>query len=175
LNSTPHLNQNEFTRYKIVAYVKDEGFNLNIMITTLKSVVSCDVFSLKNIMTTTLKSVVSCDVFSLENIMTTTLKSVVSCDVFSLENIMTTTLKSIVSCDVFSLEKEIQGTCFGHAFFKACQYVIVYEKVRKGLRYVCTEVAQRDLQKCIVWSKISGKSWQEWNKANVNSNLPQGN
>jgi len=32
---------------KIVAYVKDEGFNLNIMITNLKSVVSCDVLSLE--------------------------------------------------------------------------------------------------------------------------------
>jgi hypothetical protein len=53
-------------KQKIVAYVKDEGFNLNIMTTTLKSIVSCDVFSLENIMITTLKSVVSCDVFSLE-------------------------------------------------------------------------------------------------------------
>jgi hypothetical protein len=90
-------------KQKIVAYVKDEGFNLNIM--------------------------------------TTTLKSIVSCDVFSLENIMITTLKSVVSCDVFSLEKKIQGACFGHAFSKACQYVIAYEKVRKGLRYVSTKVA----------------------------------
>ncbi len=35
-------------------------------------------------------------------------------------NIMTTTFKSIVSYDVFSLEKIIQGTWFGHAFFKTC-------------------------------------------------------
>jgi hypothetical protein len=54
---------------------------------------------------------------------------------------MITTLKSVVSCDVFSLEKKIQGACFGHAFSKACQYVIAYEKVRKGLRYVSTKVA----------------------------------
>jgi hypothetical protein len=36
-------------KQKIVAYVKDEGFNLNIMTTTLKSVVSCDMFSLETL------------------------------------------------------------------------------------------------------------------------------
>jgi hypothetical protein len=34
-------------RKKIVAYVKDEGFNLNIMVVALKLVVICDVLSLK--------------------------------------------------------------------------------------------------------------------------------
>jgi hypothetical protein len=34
-------------RKKIVAYVKDERFNLNIMIVTLKLVVICDVLGLK--------------------------------------------------------------------------------------------------------------------------------
>jgi hypothetical protein len=42
-------------------------------------------------------------------------------------------------CSVW--KKKIQGACFGHAFSKACQYVIAYEKVRKGLRYVSTKVA----------------------------------
>jgi hypothetical protein len=55
------LLDNYALRRKIISYVKDEGFNLNIM---------------------------------------------------------TTTLKSIVSCDMLGLE----GICFGHAFFKACQY-----------------------------------------------------
>jgi hypothetical protein len=32
---------------KIIAYVKDEGFNLNIVTTTLKSIVSCDVLGLE--------------------------------------------------------------------------------------------------------------------------------
>ncbi len=31
---------------KIIAYVKDEGSNLNIVITTLKSIISCDVLGL---------------------------------------------------------------------------------------------------------------------------------
>jgi hypothetical protein len=32
---------------KIIAYVKDEGFNFNAMIVTLKSNVSCESFGLK--------------------------------------------------------------------------------------------------------------------------------
>jgi hypothetical protein len=36
-------------RKKIVAYVKDEGFNLNIMTVTIKLIVICDVLGLKKI------------------------------------------------------------------------------------------------------------------------------
>jgi hypothetical protein len=35
-------------------------------------------------------------------------------------NIMIPTLKSIVSCDILGLTESFQGSCFGHAFFKAC-------------------------------------------------------
>jgi hypothetical protein len=42
-------------------------------------------------------------------------------------NAMTTTLKSMVNCEVLGIEESFQGTCFGHAFFKACQYGIVKE------------------------------------------------
>jgi uncharacterized membrane protein (DUF441 family) len=34
-------------RKKIIAYVKDKGFNINVMIITLKLVVSCESFSLE--------------------------------------------------------------------------------------------------------------------------------
>jgi len=64
-------------------------------------------------------------------------------------NIMTTTLKSIVSCDLLGLEESFQGTCFGDAFSKACQYVTTKEKVCKDLQYVLIKLDQRDLQKCI--------------------------
>jgi len=40
------LNTYELRR-KIVVYVKDEGFNLNIMTTTVKLVLSCDVMGLE--------------------------------------------------------------------------------------------------------------------------------
>jgi hypothetical protein len=33
-------------RNKIIAYVKDEGSNLNIMIIVLKSIVKCEIFGL---------------------------------------------------------------------------------------------------------------------------------
>jgi hypothetical protein len=34
----------------------------------------------------------------------------------------------MVNCELSSLEVSFQGTRFGHAFFKACQYEIVKEK-----------------------------------------------
>jgi hypothetical protein len=46
---------------------------------------------------------------------------------------LTVALKSIVSCDVLGLEENFQGTCFGHAFSKACQYATTNEKVCKDL------------------------------------------
>ncbi len=51
-------------------------------------------------------------------------------------NTMSTTLKSIVSCDILGLEESFQGTCFGHAFSKACRHAITKEKICKNLRYV---------------------------------------
>jgi hypothetical protein len=35
-------------------------------------------------------------------------------------NTMTIVFKSIISYDIFGLEESFHGTCFGHAFFKAC-------------------------------------------------------
>jgi hypothetical protein len=37
-------------------------------------------------------------------------------------NMMTLTLKFVMNCELVGLEESFQGTCFGHAFFKACQY-----------------------------------------------------
>jgi hypothetical protein len=36
-------------------------------------------------------------------------------------NAMTKTLKFVVNCEVLGMAKSFQGTCFGHAFSKACQ------------------------------------------------------
>jgi hypothetical protein len=41
------LLDNYALRIKIIAYVKDEGSNMNIMTTTLKSIVSCDMLGLE--------------------------------------------------------------------------------------------------------------------------------
>jgi len=39
-------------------------------------------------------------------------------------NVMTTALKAIVNYESFGLEESFKGTCFGHAFSKACHYGI---------------------------------------------------
>jgi hypothetical protein len=70
--------------------------------------------------------------------------------------IMTTILKSIVSCDMLGLEEIFQGTCFGHAFSKACQYATTKEKNCKDLQYMLIKFSQGNLQKCITWSKKIG-------------------
>jgi hypothetical protein len=46
---------------------------------------------------------------------------------------MITTLKSYVKCEVLGLDESFQGTCFGHIFLKACEYVTTNEKVFKNL------------------------------------------
>jgi hypothetical protein len=43
------LLDNYALRRRIIAYVKDEGSNFNIMIITLKSIVSCDMLGLEEI------------------------------------------------------------------------------------------------------------------------------
>jgi hypothetical protein len=66
-------------------------------------------------------------------------------------NAMTTTLKSFVKCEILGLDESFLGTCFGHAFPKACQYVITNEKVCKNLRFNSIKFAQLDRLRCITW------------------------
>ncbi len=56
-------------------------------------------------------------------------------------NAMAFACKSIVWCEVLSLDESFIGTCFGHAFLKACKYVIIDEKVYKNLRFVFIKFA----------------------------------
>jgi hypothetical protein len=72
----------------------------------------------------------------------------------------------------FKFDKKIQGSYFGLAFSKACQYALIDEIFCKGLKYVFVKTAQSNLQKCITWLKKSGKGRQEWNKAYANLNIP---
>jgi hypothetical protein len=51
-------------------------------------------------------------------------------------------LKFVVNCESFSLEENVQGTCFRHAFSKACQYGVVEEKVCRNLKYVSIKSTQ---------------------------------
>jgi hypothetical protein len=46
-------------------------------------------------------------------------------------NVMTTIVKIVVDCEVLGMEDKFQSTCFGHAFFKACQYGTIKKKFVK--------------------------------------------
>jgi hypothetical protein len=54
---------------------------------------------------------------------------------------MTPTLKYVVSCDIKYI-KSFQGSCFSHAFSKACQYASTDENLYKDLKYVSVITTQ---------------------------------
>jgi len=68
-------------------------------------------------------------------------------------NAMTSVLKSIVNCEFLGIGKSFQGTCFGHAFSKACQYGTIEEKVYKKLKYVSIKSTQANLQKKFIFDR----------------------
>ncbi len=86
---------------------------------------------------------------------------------------MTIDFKSVVNCNILRLQESFQGSYFGYAFSKACQYATTNEKVCKGLKYESIKTTQYDLQKCITQLKQSSKSRQEQNKACVDLNFPK--
>jgi len=51
-------------------------------------------------------------------------------------NAMTIVLIFVVNCEVLGMEESFQGTCFGHALSKACQYGIVEEFFSKNLKHI---------------------------------------
>ncbi len=51
-------------------------------------------------------------------------------------NAITTTIKYMMNCEVLGMEESFLSTCFGHAFFKTCQYGIVEKKVCKNLNHI---------------------------------------
>jgi hypothetical protein len=55
--------------------------------------------------------------------------------------------KIIVCCEALGVVESFRSTCFGHAFFKACQYATTKETMCKDLTYVSI------LHKCITWPK----------------------
>ncbi len=75
---------------------------------------------------------------------------------------MAATLYSIINYEPLKILKVQEGTCFGHAMSKACQYATNDEKVYVGLRNVNVKEVQSGLQKTITWTKKFGKWKQEW-------------
>ncbi len=51
-------------------------------------------------------------------------------------NIMIIALKSIMKCVAIGLDENIQSTCFGRVFSKACQYVITNNFFCKNFEFV---------------------------------------
>ena len=82
---------------------------------------------------------------------------------------MTNALKSVVSCEALQVVVAFEGTSFGHAMSKACQYATTNDKVGCGMKDVSIKHAQAAIHKCITWPKKSGKGRQEWNRACLDS------
>jgi len=74
-------------------------------------------------------------------------------------------LKIVVNCDVLKLEESFNGTHFGCAFSKTCQYVTIEEKICKDLKFVSIKLVEFNIHKCITWFQIFGKGGQKWSKA----------
>jgi len=58
---------------------------------------------------------------------------------------ITIAMTSIVRCEVLCLNEGFQGTYFGHAFSKICQYTTTNEKDCKNFIFVSIKFAQLDL------------------------------
>jgi len=65
-----------------------------------------------------------------------------------------------VNCEIFGMEESFQGTYFGHAFSKACQYGTIEKNIYKILKHISIKSIEFDLQKCITWPKKSKKGKQ---------------
>jgi len=62
-------------------------------------------------------------------------------------------LKIVVNCDVLKLEKNFNGTHFGCAFSKTCQYVAIEEKICKDLKFVFIKLAESDNMVSNFWKR----------------------
>jgi hypothetical protein len=58
-------------------------------------------------------------------------------------------LNFVVLCVSLAMMEPFDGSCFGHALSKVCQYATINEKVAHGLSYAFINIAYVDIQKCI--------------------------
>jgi hypothetical protein len=63
------------------------------------------------------------------------------------------------------MEESFQNTCFGHAFFKTCQYGTIEFFFYENLKHISIKSTKFDFQKCITWPEKFGKGRQEWAKS----------
>jgi len=67
-----------------------------------------------------------------------------------------------MNCEILGLKESFQGTCFGHAFSKARQYVTTYENVCEGFKYVSIKFLKKTYKNAALGQKKSGKDILEW-------------
>ncbi len=77
------------------------------------------------------------------------------------------TIANVLKCQTITYEKlgiltPFEGVCFGHAFFKTCQYAIYNEKISSSLQCVNIKYAQSLIQACITWPKNQEKEGWKW-------------
>jgi hypothetical protein len=66
-------------------------------------------------------------------------------------------LWTLVSCVSLAMMEPFNGSYFGHALSKVCQYATTYDKVAHGLSYAFINIAQVDIHKCTTWPKKFAK------------------
>jgi hypothetical protein len=71
-------------------------------------------------------------------------------------------LNFVVSCVSLAMMESFNGSYFGHALSKVCQYATTDDKVAHGLSYAFINSAQVDIHKCITWPKKFGKGRLAW-------------
>ncbi len=70
---------------------------------------------------------------------------------------LTRVLSFVVNCAPLAPVVPWQGSCFGHAFTKTCQYATNDAIICSGFQEVSLKATQFALQKKITWIKKSGK------------------
>jgi hypothetical protein len=58
---------------------------------------------------------------------------------------MTNAFKFVMCCETLNLQESFQGSCFGHDFLKACQYVTPKKKMCNFFKEVSINFAHSDL------------------------------
>jgi hypothetical protein len=64
-----------------------------------------------------------------------------------------------MNCEILGLKESFQGTCFGHAFSKARQYVTTYENVCEGFKYVSIKFFKKTYKNAALGQKNLARAY----------------
>jgi hypothetical protein len=85
--------------------------------------------------------------------------------------IMTIALTSIVFYEVLKLLKPFIENCWGHAMLECCQYITNDTKAFVSLTSISIKKCLIFCKRQITWTRKSGKGWQEWQKACLETSI----